>query len=118
MSNIIDNRADKNGLYLTISNTNAEAVSGQVNQLLTQRGYRIEAGAPNNGIYGKGNKTMRILFGAFVKRYAFDVRVKDEAGGTLLHFVKNEKRMVGGAIGMNQVTKESNQIRDQLRQMF
>lgn len=97
-------------------NTSANELASKIESYLTGKGYKIEEGNSNNGVYGKGNKTLRILFGAFVKRFTWRVTVKDEGNETILTFLKAEKGYWGGAIGVAQVKNEFRRITESLRQ--
>ncbi len=83
-----------------------EQLAEVLGNTLTQRGYKLESGTNMIGTYGKGNKVLRILFGAFVKRFAFRVTITDQMGDTELNFKKEGKGMAGGAIGVAQVSNE------------
>ena len=43
--------------------------------------YKLESGTNEKGVYGTGSNIMRILFGAFVKRYTFQFKLAGENGG-------------------------------------
>ena len=91
-------------------NTNADQLADKLQQFLLKDGYKLESGTPKKGVYGKGSKTMRILFGAFVKRFTWGVTVADKDGQTVLKFNKDEKGYWGGAIGVSQVKTEYGRI--------
>jgi hypothetical protein len=94
----------------TLSGKTAEGVAGNLSTEMLAQGYKLEVGTADNGVYGKGNKVMRILFGAFVKRFAFRVHVTNEGNATQLVFVKDGKGYAGGVIGVNQVKKEFSRL--------
>lgn len=87
-----------------------EALAGKIQKYLEKDGYKIESGSPTRAVYGKGNKTMRILFGAFVKRFTWGVQVLGDEKQSKLVFTKDEKGYWGGAIGVSQVKTEWNRI--------
>ncbi|MCH2234645.1 MAG: hypothetical protein MK078_10360 [Crocinitomicaceae bacterium] len=104
-----------NAMY-RFKDTNVEELSGKVEKYLLGKGYKLESGTPENAIYGKGNKTLRILFGAFVKRFTWKVTVVADGNTTVLNFIKDEKGYWGGAIGVSQVKNEFKRITDALTQ--
>ena len=70
-------------------------------------GYSFSEGQPNNATYEKGNRVMRILFGAFVKYFKFSVTITQNEDKTVtVNFFKQTSGMSGGLIGMNQVKNE------------
>jgi len=48
-----------------------------------QRGYKADGGVMGNAAYVRGNRTLRILFGAFVKYFNFTISVSDVMNGVL-----------------------------------
>lgn len=59
----------------------------------------------------KGNRTMRILFGAFVKYFKFSVTITQTAGNELtVNVFQQSSGISGGLIGMNQVKTELNRL--------
>jgi len=96
-------------------NTNKDALGDKINEYLIKEGYQIEQGNKVIGVYGKGNKVMRILFGAFVKRFEWHVEINDINGSTGLIFTKNSKGYAGGVIGVQQVKKEFSRIVELLK---
>lgn len=119
MSQILDFQADKNGAYLVLAGSQSQQVVDMVSQYLIQNGYKMESGTPEYAVWGKGNKTMRVLFGAFVKRYAFNVMVHPlDDGNTRFEFTRKEKGNIGGVIGHQQVVKELDRHKQAFRNMF
>lgn len=82
----------------------------KVESFLKKKGYKIEEGTPFNAKYGKGSRIGRILLGAFIKRFAWKVTVEPDGAYSKLTFYKEASGVVGGAIGVHQVTKEFNSI--------
>ncbi|MDX1630115.1 MAG: hypothetical protein R3345_15505, partial [Fulvivirga sp.] len=87
----------------------------KLQQFLLKQGYKLEGGTPKAGTYGKGSKTLRILFGAFVKRFTWGIKVKDKDDKTYLVFSKDEKGYWGGVIGVSQVKTEFKRLTNILR---
>lgn len=99
--------------------TNAvQTVAEQIQKFFEGRGYKLEKGTIESGSYGIGNATMRILFGAFVKRFLFNFEViKDEMEANTVKFVLTKdslNKISGGLIGYNQLKKEIQKIVDAL----
>jgi hypothetical protein len=85
-------------------------LADSANQVLTKDGYKMIEGQLGNATYEKGNRTMRLLFGAFVK-YS-KIHVAASAGGDVSKLTVDRKTsgMSGGLIGMNQVKKELDRV--------
>ncbi len=89
------------------SGTSKDELNKQIDEVLLSDGYRMIIGNPGNAVYEKGNKTMRVWFGAFVKYYKFKfLTFSDDSGNIKVQVVKDSSGMSGGMIGMDQVKKE------------
>jgi hypothetical protein len=108
-------KIDKDSATYPFENTNADELATKVEEFLKKEGYALEAGNNKAGTYGKGNKTLRILFGAFVKRFTWGIKVEDAGNTTVLHFSKDEKGYWGGAIGVSQVKTEYTRLTNILK---
>jgi hypothetical protein len=89
------------------SGISKEDLCSKLNDQLISLGYTLVEGSIGNGTYEKGNRTMRILFGAFVKyfKFRFLVSTKSETEAEI-QVVKQTSGFSGGAIGISQVKSE------------
>lgn len=94
--------------------TNSDELAEKVQKFLSGLGYKLEEGNNKSGIYGKGSKILRILLGAFVKRFTWGVKIEESFGESVLTFTKNEKGYWGGLIGVTQVSSEYKKITSRL----
>ncbi|HEX2899110.1 MAG TPA: hypothetical protein VHS96_05245 [Bacteroidia bacterium] len=89
------------------SGVSTEDLARILDQKLAAAGYSLKEGKPGDGVYERGSRLMRILFGAFVKYFKFGVRIADAGNGTLkVRVDKQTSGMSGGLIGMGQVKTE------------
>jgi len=100
----------KDKAIFTFEGTTEDAIASKINDLFVRDGYTLEDGTQLKGKYGKGSKIMRILLGAFVKRFAWEVTVTTQGGITTATLYKETKGYAGGAIGVNQVKNEFNRL--------
>ena len=106
----------KGRLVNLYSGINAENLSRLVDEYFSANGYVKTVNGPGSVTYTKGNRVLRILFGAFVKYFRFLTAIKSVDADTVeLAFSKDSSGMSGGAIGMSQVSKEFNKIKDVLQ---
>jgi hypothetical protein len=105
-----DVRIEKDRAIYDFRNHSPQQIADKINAYLSKRGYKLEEGTIFSGKYGKGNKVLRILFGAFVKRFLWEVKVGEAHGITRLVFLKDSKGYIGGIIGVNQVKNEYNDL--------
>ncbi|MCX2583409.1 MULTISPECIES: hypothetical protein [unclassified Pedobacter] len=79
----------------------------KINHYFDIQGYKVINQQFGNLILEKGNRTMRILFGAFVKYFKFSVTITQTAEDELtVNVFQQSSGISGGLIGMNQVKTE------------
>lgn len=103
--------------YFTYGNTTPETVAQTLQAAMQSQGYKLESGDPYKGTYGIGSTIMRILFGAFVKRYTFDFAMQPSGDGVVLEFKKGMSGMSGGVIGLAKMNSEFTRISNGLRNL-
>ena len=92
-------------------------VSQAIHTYFLNNGYKLVDGNPGNGMYERGSKTMRLLFGAFVKYFKFGISLSDQGNGTYQAWFKRETSgMSGGLIGIQQVKNEFTRVCQGLQQ--
>lgn len=96
----------QNGKTYSYEGTTVKELAGVINNFFLSQGYKLEEGSLENAIYGIGNKVMRILFGAFVKRYTFHIVVKEADANTIVEFSKGMSGVSGGVIGVTKLNNE------------
>ena len=85
----------------------AEQLGIEVAKVLASRGYELKEGNPQDGVFERGNRVIRILLGAFHKYFKFGVRVEQGNDGILkVRVHKLTSGFSGGLIGVNQVKNE------------
>lgn len=98
------------------SGTDMSTLIRKVEDMMAGAGYKHIEGAGTNSVYEKGNRIMRILFGAFVKYFKFAVQLKqDENGAHELKVTKHSSGISGGLIGISQVKKELKRLAELMR---
>lgn len=87
-------------------------------EILRHRNYNKVGETNGNSTYEFGNRTMRILMGAFVRYFKFHVVINDIDTDTLeLRIVRATTGISGGVIGINQVTTEMTELSIALKQL-
>lgn len=115
---LITFEARKDGGAICFPNVSADALGADVAAFFHQQGYRLEGGSPTNGIYGIGSDLMRILFGAFARRYKFNVAVQQSGENVWLNMSKGMSGAMGGVIGYSAMTKETNRLFEAMKVFF
>ena len=104
--------------WLTESQSDLQNTATAVDQFFRGEGYRLEDGEPSDGHYGIGNNLLRIIFGAFIKRYKFKVNIVPSGNGCAVYIEKGMSGVMGGAIGYAKMKKELGRIREGLRRFI
>lgn len=105
---------EKSKAIFPFENISSDELAAKVKEILLEKGYKLEQGSPDNGKYGKGSQVLRVLFGAFAKRFCWEVKVQAEGNITRLILSKDAKGYAGGLIGVNQVNNEYKRLTDVL----
>ena len=85
------------------ANTTPTELEKAVSEAMNSMGYKHLGG----GVFEKGSRTMRLLFGAFCKYFKFQVAIDFSNPELLkLQVSKATTGVSGGAIGVSQVKKE------------
>lgn len=103
--------AGKNDWSIT-SPAPVEETANKLSRFFEAEGYKLESGTPVDGVYGIGSNVMRVLFGAFAKRYAFSVKILESGSVSTVVVDKAMSGAMGGAIGYSKMKKEFARIRD------
>jgi hypothetical protein len=79
-------------------------------------GYIKESSVNGVIMFEKGNRVMRLLFGAFVKYFKFRITIGTRSQNETFAEVKKESSgMSGGLVGMNQTKNELNRLAESLK---
>ncbi|MGQ0739168.1 MAG: hypothetical protein ACT4OJ_08935 [Bacteroidota bacterium] len=107
---IADSAEDR--VIYNITDCTKEEIDNKLNLFFSSEGYILKSAEGEIRTYEKGNRAMRIIFGAFSKYHKQSVTVKQqgELFSLLLH--RDSTGMSGGLIGMNQVKKEFARLRE------
>lgn len=106
-------------IQFTYSPCPPEQLAQAVLLLMQREGYRLEEGNPMNAVYGIGDKTLRLLFGAFVKRYAFHIVIGPGINNqVVLQMGKAMSGFSGGVIGVAKLKKEMERMQFLLRGLY
>jgi hypothetical protein len=108
----------KDRVIYNMTGCTREELENKINLFFTSEGYTPKAKDADNYTFTKGNRVLRLLFGAFVKYHKQSIVIKNEGAlfSVMLH--KDSSGMSGGLIGMNQVKKEFARLSDAFKEYF
>lgn len=96
----------KDRIIYQVSGATREELDNRLHLFFGSEGYRIKENTGDKLVFEKGNRIMRILFGAFVKYHKQSITVLPQGGGFQLLLHRDSSGLSGGLIGMHQVRKE------------
>lgn len=105
----------KNYTY-EVSGCTRPELESKVALFMNNEGYKQKKVEGDTVTYEKGNRIMRILFGAFAKYHKQLVSVGGVQEPYLVDVARSSSGMSGGAIGMAQVRKEFERLNEGFRQ--
>lgn len=106
------------GMALCFQNVDPQTLADDVSTFFKGLGYKFEGGTPTSGTWGQGSEILRILFGAFVKRYKFQANIEQQPPHVWLKVSKAMSGAMGGVIGYARMNKEATRISGLLQQFF
>lgn len=96
------------GFIYVYSNISQPKLEQLIDEAMTDFEYKHLG----QGIYEKGNRTMRILFGGFCKYYKFKLSVDaSDPQNIKVRVLNGSSGMSGGALGVAKVRKEIDRLR-------
>lgn len=114
--NVVDFAKDR--VIYNMTGCTKEELENKLNLFFTSEGYMLKSNEGEIYTYTKGNRVMRLLFGAFVKYHKQSVVIKNEGELFSVMLQKDSTGMSGGLIGMNQVKKEFARLAEAFKAYF
>lgn len=114
--NVVDFAKDR--VIYNMTGCTKEELENKLNLFFTSEGYILKSNEGEIYTYTKGNRVMRLLFGAFVKYHKQSVVIKNEGELFSVMLQKDSTGMSGGLIGMNQVKKEFARLAEAFKAYF
>jgi hypothetical protein len=103
---------------LLLQGAEEEATRTRVAECMRDEHYGLESGAPYDGVYGKGSAALRFLFGAFARRFKFEVTVYERGDAVEVRLKKAMTGYSGGLIGLSRMNREFDRLADVLLDLF
>ena len=113
---VIDFEKDK--IMYNFSEVSREELENKLTLFFSSEGYTLKSHEGESYSYTKGNRVMRLLFGAFVKYHKQTLIVKEQGSVFLVLLQRESTGISGGLIGMNQVRKEFGRLAEAFRTYF
>ena len=113
---VVDFAPDR--VIYNITGCTLDELDNKLNLFFASNGYKLKSTAGEVRTYEKGNRVLRILFGAFVAYHKQSAIVKQEGDRFSVMIHKDSTGMSGGLIGMNAVKKEFARLSEAFREYF
>jgi hypothetical protein len=105
----------KNSVDYTISDTSLSELENKLTLFFTTEGYKLKLAAGSTYTFEKGNRILRILFGAFITYHKQIVTLKENNNHISLQLLKSSSGMSGGIIGIQKSKKEFSRLQEALK---
>jgi hypothetical protein len=96
----------KDRIIYQVSNATREELDNRLHLFFGSEGYKPKTVTGEKWVFEKGNRVLRILFGAFVKYHKQSISIVPQGDGFQLLLHRDSSGLSGGLIGMHQVRKE------------
>jgi len=114
----ISSQPTRNGHTFCFQGVEPNLVASRLGDFFRSQGYRLESGSSTYGTYGRGSDLLRILFGAFARRYKFKFDIRSQEPNVWLTVNKGMSGAMGGLIGYASMNREVKRILQGLRARF
>jgi hypothetical protein len=113
---LVDSAEDR--VIFNVSNGTKEELDNRLNLFFTSQGYKLKSKDGETITFEKGNRTARVILGAFVKYHKQSVSIKSQGDKMQMMLQRESSGISGGLIGMNQVKKEFHRLSDAFKGNF
>jgi hypothetical protein len=93
-----------------LDGTTMEKAQQSADNIMTEQGYVLKSRDWQASVYTKGNRVLRILFGAFVKYNKVAISLSGKPEKITMVISNDSSGFSGGLIGVSQVNKEYNRV--------
>ncbi len=108
----------KDRVVYKFSECRKEELENKINLFFTAEGYAYKGEKENGKIYSKGNQFLRVLLGAFWKFFKMRVEIRQNNDQFEVMVKKDASGLMGGAVGMRQVSKEFQRLGEAFKVYF
>ena len=102
-----------------ITGGSREELENKLNLFFTSENLPLKIDKGDEKVYQKGNKVMRVIFGAFIKYFRIVVTIRQQGDLFSVRILRDMSLvMSGGLIGINKSRKEFARISDAFKTYF
>jgi len=110
---------DKDSVLYNITGCTKEELENKLNLFFTSEKLVLKTDTPEEKIFQKGNKAMRILFGVFVKYFKLSVSIRKQNDLFSVRLFRDMNFvMSGGLVGLKASRKEFERITEAFKTYF
>ena len=102
-------------LHFWYNGIDEKTLATAVESMFIKEGYKLEEGTINEGKYGRGSASMRLILGGFIERHKFSVKITKEDALTRLQFSPGMTGLSGGLWGKSHMNNEFHRIAEKFK---
>ncbi len=103
---MVGSKSTKESQTLVFSGATVDAVADKVALFVAGRGYRLESGTKNQGVYGRGSAAAHAMLGPIAKRQEYNITIAQDGENVAVVFAKGMTGMGGGVLSARKVKRE------------
>jgi hypothetical protein len=101
---------------LVFSGATADEIADKVALGMASRGYHLESGTKNQGVYGRGSAAAHAMLGPLARRQKYNVTVVKDGDNVAVVLAKGMTGMGGGLLSASKVKREFQDIIAELQE--
>ncbi len=103
---MVGSKSTKESQTLIFSGATVDAIADKVALFMAGRGYRLESGAKEQGVYGRGSAAAHVMLGPLAKRQKYNITIASEGENVAVVLARGMTGMGGGLLSAAKVKKE------------
>jgi phage tail sheath gpL-like len=107
---MVGSKTSKESHTMLFSGATVNEVADKVALFMAGRGYRLESGTKEQGVYGRGSAAAHAMLGPLARRQKYNITVVTEGENVAVVLAKGMTGMGGGLLSASKVKKELQEI--------
>ncbi len=107
---MVGSKTTKESHTMLFSGATVDEVADKVALFMAGRGYRLESGTKEQGVYGRGSAAAHMMLGPLARRQKYNITIVTEGENVAVVLAKGMTGMGGGLLSAHKVKKELQEI--------
>jgi hypothetical protein len=107
---MVGSKTSKESQTLVFSGSTVDEIADRVALFMAGRGYRLESGNKNQGVYGRGSAGAHAIVGPLSRRQKYNITIAQDGENVAVVLAKGMTGMGGGLLSSHKVKKEFQEV--------